>query len=559
MKSSIPKFAAVTAILLLLLFFASSISLAQQPADPPPGRAALEGVVVNAQNGRVVPRATVTARALAKLGEAKSVRADGEGHFLFKSLAPGSYRLIAEHQSFFSSTRHQIFQYRVDVAADELRGNIVLRLLPSAIVSGEIIDENSDPVEHVHVRLMERAFRNGRMTLDQVEEALTDDQGRYRIYNVRPGTYYLVSELEPEIGAAMLQASRDTLIATQPAETDIAYSPLFYPDATDFREANSLTVKPGDEVHANFIFYSKPSVSISGKVVNGVSGEPARNAAIVARWTDYLEDNRAAAKNSPEDGAFQMKGLTPGTYTLLAQFAEDGVAYQALRTVEVGPTGVDNVVLSAVPDTPIAGHVQVEGNDTDRNALRRISLAFQDNTSPANAFSSATLPKLEFETRLHPGDTYTLTAQGLPADYYLKSVSVAGHIMEQNQITVGDRSEQIELLVSPQGGRISGLVIDENGQPISTPVVLIPEPSRRDLPSLFRKVNSDKKGNFIFRGVPPGAYQLLAFDDVDLDELIGHPEMLQNFEDRAVTVSVEEQTDYTTALKIIRTSTDVAP
>jgi hypothetical protein len=533
-------------------------ALGQQAGDPPPGRAALEGTVVNAQNGRIVPRATVIARALARLGEAKSVHADGEGHFLFKSLAPGSYRLSAERQSFFSSSRHQVFQYRVDVAADEHRSNIVLRLLPAAVVTGQVVDENSDPLQHVHVRLMERIFRNHRMQLDQVQDGLTDDQGRYRIFDVRPGTYYLVAEIEPDAEVRLQLTGRDALLAQGPAESDIAYSPMFYPDTADFTEAQALPVGPGGELQANFIFYSRPSVSISGKVVNGVSGEPARNAAIVARWSDYLEDNQSSAKNSPVDGGFQIRGLAPGTYTLRASFAEEGLAYSTQRTVEVGSAGVENVVLSALPDTPVSGAIKVDGSDTQRNVLRRVSITFQDNTSPAHALVTVSFPKLEFETRLHPGDLYTVTAQNLPADYYLKSVSVAGHVVERDQVQLGDQSAEIELVFSSQGGHINGLVLDESGQPISTPVVLIPDPSRRNLSDLFRKTTSDKNGIFNLRGIPPGTYQLMAFDDVDLDELIGQPEILNSFEDHAVTIDVEEQTDYSTALKIIRTMEEQA-
>lgn len=553
MKSYFFKSVLGTALLLACHFAAG-----QQPADPPPGRAALEGTVISAQNGRVVPRATVIARGLTRSGDAKSVRADGEGHFIFKSLAPGSYRLSAEHQSFFSGTRHQVFQYRVDVTADEHHGNIVLRLLPAAVVTGQIIDENSDPLKHVHVRLMERVFRNGRMQLNQVEEGFTDDQGRYRIFDVRPGTYYLVAQIEPEIQLRVQQGGGDNSVAQASVQSDIAYPPMFYPDAADFRDAQALPVAPADELQANFIFYSKPSVSISGKVLNGITGDPARSAAVVARWSEYLNDNQSTAKSSVIEG-FELRGLTPGLYTLHAVSAEDGVVYTAQRTVEVGPTGLENIVLSTMPDTPVAGSVKVDGSAEERNALRRVAIEFQSNTTPARASVSATLPDLNFQTRLHPGELYTVTARNLPADYYLKSVRIGGHAVEQDQVQVGDESTEIELFLGPEGGHISGLVLDENGQPISTPVVLVPDASRRNLPDLFRKTTSDKKGIFNLRGVPPGTYELLAFDDVDLNELIGQPEILNSFEDRAVTLNVEEQTDYTTALKIIRTTEDATP
>ena len=44
------------------------------------------------------------------------------------------------------------------------------------------------------------------------------------------------------------------------------YAPLFYPDTSDFQQAQSLKLNPGDEVAADFLLISAPVVSIRGKV-----------------------------------------------------------------------------------------------------------------------------------------------------------------------------------------------------------------------------------------------------------------------------------------------------
>ena len=56
------------------------------------------------------------------------------------------------------------------------------------------------------------------------------------------------------------------------------YAPLFYPDTTDFRQAQGLKLNPGDEMAADFLLVSAPVVSIRGKVVNGMTGQTASSA-----------------------------------------------------------------------------------------------------------------------------------------------------------------------------------------------------------------------------------------------------------------------------------------
>jgi hypothetical protein len=543
-----------------MLLVMSALALGQQTVDPPPGRAAIEGTVINAQNGRVIPRANVVLRSIKKPVEARSVQADGVGHFLFKSVAPGTYRLSAERQSFFSDSSRRAFQPRLEVSAGDHRQGILVRLLPTSVVTGQIVDENSDPMQHVQVKLLARAYRGGRMVLDIEGIGLTDDQGVYRIYDVRPGSYYVLAEVTPELQATGLQVIATTgivgLLQVSGAhegapERDIAFAPLFYPDTTDFLEAQPLAVNPGDEVHANFILMAMPVVSIKGRVINGLNGAPADNPAVSASWTEYLEGSGRDVRIS-RDGNFEVRGLAPGLYTLRASFNSEGHSYTTQQTVAVGPSGVENVLLVGLPDSEIAGSVRVDNPPAQLVPLRRVAVDFQSKDTPARSSASAAPPTLQFQARLHPGDHYTVAARGLPQDYYLKAVRISGHDVERNDVVVSDRRGEMELVLSPDGGHIEGLVFDERDQLVSGSVVLIPEASKRNFPDLFRKSGVDSKGQFILRGVPPGTYKLLAFDDVDLEELISRPEILKQYDDQGQTVIVAEKSNYTVPLKIIR-------
>src|SRR5438445_809964 len=161
------------------------------PEDPPP--AIVEGSVINIQNSRTIPRATVTLLHLKGTGS-KSQRADGSGHFMFKNVEPGIYRLMAERQGFFSDDRKREHQPQFEVAVGAHIKNLPVRLMPAAVVSGEVLDEYSDPVQDAEIRLLAVQIRLGQMDLRVAGKAMTNDRGEYRVAGLHPGKYYIVVE-----------------------------------------------------------------------------------------------------------------------------------------------------------------------------------------------------------------------------------------------------------------------------------------------------------------------------------------------------------------------------
>src|SRR5262249_6956283 len=126
--------------------------------------------------------------------------------------------------------------------------------------------------------------------------------------------------------------------------------------------------------------------------------------------------------------------------------------------------------------------------------------------------------------------------------------------VQTNDVVVSDRRGAIELILSPGGGHLQGMVVDDNGQPIAATVVLVPEATKRDDRSLFRRSSASSKGVFALHGVAPGTYKLLALDDVDFEELVTRPEILKPYEDRGELVTIGERGNYNVLLRIVRLS-----
>src|SRR6266853_2813088 len=545
----------------ILIALAMAVPLAAR-ADDDPERAIVEGSVVNIQNSRTIPRATVTLLG-AKGAGSKSSRADGNGHFIFQHVEPGLYKLVAERQGFFSDERKREHQPLFEVVSGQHLKNMPVRLTPAAVVSGEILDEYNDPVQDVQVRLIVAQVRIGQMYLRVVAKGVTDDLGQYRLGGLHPGKYYVVADYKSKalrtLGSIIenvnalqkMTDKRGTPIKVEmPGVPDPAYTypSLFYPATSDFQQAQILKLNPGDEVAANFHLVSAPVVSIRGRVVNGMTGRPPKGASVSAYWTTYMEGDGLPALVSGEDGTFEIRGLAPGSYTLRASFTEDDQIYAGEQTVEVGNQGAENVQISALPDFVAAGHVSMTG--ILKNPLGRVIIEFAAEGLMPRVFTNASFPEYKFEAQLRPERRYRATIRNLTEDYYLKALSISGHDVPPDNVVVSGRRGDMELVLSPAGARIEGFLFDRKDQPTRGSILLVPDVPEPGPPDLFRRTSADAKGKFTLRGVAPGSYRLLAVENVDLNTEINEPDFLRTIGNRGQSLIVDENGRYTVAIKL---------
>jgi hypothetical protein len=549
-----------SALRTIFLVSALATPLAAQttPEEPPP--AIIEGSVINVQNSRTIPRATVTLLHLKGTGS-KSQRADGRGHFLFKNVEPGIYRLMAERAGFFSDDHKREYQPIFEIAAGEHVKDIPVRLIPSALVSGKVRDEYSDPVQDAEIRVLAVQTRLGQQYLRVAGKAMTDDRGEYRIAGLHPGKYYLVVEDKSKPLTTLTSIienvnalSKMTDGKGRPLKVDMpgvpdppyTYAPLFYPDTTDFRQAQSLKLNPGDEMAADFLLVSAPVVSIRGKVVNGTTGQMASNTTVAAFWTNYVEGGGIPGLIAV-GGSFEVRGIAPGTYTLRATFTEDQRVFYGEETIEVGDRGAQNVQITAMPDFVATGHVRLAG---PAEKPKKASIEFVGEGLMPRVRASTAPPDFVFEAQLRPDRRYHAVVRNLPQDYYLKSVTISQHEMAPDKVVVNGLRGDLEFILSTTGGHIEGALINSKNEPTRGSILLIPDVPEPGPPDLFRRTSADSKGNFMFRGVAPGSYRMLAVENLSLEDEINDPDFLRTIANRGESLIVEENGQYSVTLKL---------
>jgi hypothetical protein len=531
--------------------------------DPAP--AMVEGTVINIQNSRTIPRASVTLLRIKGTGS-KSSRADGNGHFLFQNVEPGTYRLRAERQGFFSDDRKREYQPMLEVAAGDHVKNVPVRLMPASLVTGEVLDEYNDPIQNVEIRLLAVKMRLGEMYLAAAGKATTDDRGQYRIAGLHPGKYYVVAEYKPNALSDLLSGSlainaieqtnvtkRGNTVKTDPGpvipDPAFTYPPLFYPATSDFQQAQALGLNPGDEIAANFLMFSAPVVSIRGRVINGLTGRPPAGASVSAFWTAYTEGDGLPGRVSSADGTFEIRGVAPGLYTLRAGFTEDTQAFAGEQTVEVGNHGAQNVLIAALPDFVAAGHVTII-TEILRNPLGRVMVEFAGEGLMPRVRANANFPEFKFDAQLRPDRRYHAYIRNLQDDYYLKSIAISGHDLPPDNVVVSGRQGDLEIVLSPAGARVEGTLFDAKGEPTRGSVLLVPDVPQPGPPDLFRRTSADSKGKFTLRGVAPGSYRLIAIESMNLETEINDPDFLRTLGNRGEGLLVDENGRYTVSAKL---------
>jgi hypothetical protein len=148
-------------------------------------------------------------------------------------------------------------------------------------------------------------------------------------------------------------------------------------------------------------------------------------------------------------------------------------------------------------------------------------------------------------------ETYRVTVTRLPPDYYLKAARMEGDdVLEEGLTIAGPPRSTLELVVSPNGGRIEGAVL-KDGKPFSgATVTLVPDEKRRRRRELFKTAATDQYGRFTLRGISPGEYTLYAWEEIE-QGAYEDPEFLRPYEKKGKDVRVDEASKTALELTLI--------
>ena len=493
--------------------------------------------MINAGTGEPLHKAIVEAWPVANRRgmdeSAGTAETDATGRFEIGGLAPGRYTLRAQRNGFVSQEYGERAPGNagttLTLSAGQKVPDITFRLVPAAVISGHVYDEDGEPIVSARVAAMHYRYVNGQRQLMTGQMRQTDDLGQFRLFGLSPGQYF--------VQATLVHAPFDP-------KTRQGYLPIYYPGVPDASRAAPIEVRGGEEFSGvDITLQPVRTVAVRGRVVSVGCGD-AQDAMIFLTG----QSNRAVMQSGmvhDADGqsTFELSGVTPGSYYLTGMVNNEGKRCVGRQAVEVADTDIEGVGLSLTPGVEIKGHVRVEGQLDSQNGPITVSLTPRsglllpfssgtfDSTKPDGSF----LLKNAFD-----GD-YEIYLSNLPDNCFVKSARMDGVDVLTAAVTIDTKQApgSLEILVSPNGASVDGVVYKDQQPFQGATVALVPDPPHRDDGQLFNSVTTDQNGHFLLQGISPGDYKVFAWEKVEAGAYRS-PEFLQPFENQGQSVHITE-------------------
>jgi hypothetical protein len=287
---------------------------------------ALEGRVVDQTTDRPVARVHMFA-IREGLGPAIRTNTNERGVFCFARLDGGSYRLLAQRGDYmdavYQGSRFPGSYPTLKIDLGSRPSPVTLKMVPRSILAGSVVDTDRDPIAGVEVRA-NGPDGGAPVWRDPGNIAHTDIHGRFRFYDLDPGTYRLVAvpAHEPRSWAGYRDGHGQPL---QEREIETYYS-----DSPNATGAAPIVLKAGHEINGITIKMQTVGLRhLSGRVVGLPVGTY-----LLADITSPSGAVEGRAIQVREDGTFRQDGLLPGLYTLRMTGAKDRVVDLAARDVD---------------------------------------------------------------------------------------------------------------------------------------------------------------------------------------------------------------------------------
>jgi protocatechuate 3,4-dioxygenase beta subunit len=453
-------------------------------------KAPLPGVTVEANvvaNGPVFAGTTITG---------------ADGGFRFDNLQPATYRLKCALPGYVSSDAvGSELVYIRDAAVTE---HVTLELFPFARLAGTVLDEDGQPLPGVMV------YTGNSLP------ATTNQDGRYTVEQLPPGSYRIAFRMPSEIRRKTLKRDPETGETFGYADTE------YYPGTADLQAAVPVTVSGGLDLRGFDARLRRVRlVEIGGRAVERAGAEPLAGARVElltggSALHTFLSE-APLQETAAGDGSFRFDLIQPGSYTLLVYRGAGGKGLPYTQPVEVGKAGIQELKVAVPPFPTIAGSVLGPPNtEWAGQVMVNVRSAVPGVASPdfvvtSGKFTIDDLPPGRWMVQVESN------AVARPDDrkLFVKAVNFGTQNAVADTLTVTESGNPpLEIQLSPEAGRVVGTVADANGLPRTHALILIFRATAKGIFGVAPATGSTKEdGSFAIDGLAPGSYRLVVASD----------------------------------------------
>jgi len=488
---------------LLTLLLPSPILNTQQPEGD-----RVAGKVVGAIDGHPLAHATVTLTDLRTEQTAATAVSDDDGHFRFDPIAPGKYRItgVAAHYLSTSYLEHEQYSTAIVTGAGLATDALVLPLIPTSSISGRILDDSGEPVQHATVSLY-RENLTGAERVTRYSNLIANEDGEYEFIGLPRGRYYLSASGTPWYAVhpppEQEGATQPYRAAVDPA-LDVAYPTVFYPDALDSDGASPLTIGGGEQLTADIQMHPQHAVTLTLRLPPGEKSNQ-----LMPQLTRLVfgAEEPIFFQTEFTQGTRTLTGIPPGQYNIEELVGGNGFPVRSGPVdLATGSTSMD------VPEPVDLATVTVTVHDAGGASLPAQMQVNLLNAQPNRSIGKMLSDKGTSELANVPPGDYSFSLNGGQSMKIVRLTMNGKPAADKRLHITGGGNVAVDLTVSSAAVRVEG-VARRDGQPAAASMIVLVPAGADTGEELFRRDQSDLDGSFVFTDVVPGNYILIAIDD----------------------------------------------
>jgi len=498
-----------------LLIFHSDPLRAQVPSagQQAPSTYTISGTVVSATTGTPLAQTRVTLTDTNNSRNVASLLTGEDGRFAFRRLGPGKYSLQGSRRGYLTSGYQQHEQFwSAIVTGEELETqNLVLRLMPAAVLSGKVLDETGEPVRGAEVKLYMEQRANGMTRVMPAGNTPTNDLGVFEFFSLSPGKYFAAVSAKPWYAVHPPSAPPGSTVSAPvlvDKPLDVAYPSTYYGGTTSSDDASPILIKGGDREEIEISLAPVESLHLLFHVPEEGQQQGFQAPVLEKRVFDSLDYVPIQGVNPVSPGVMELTGVPAGKYTVRIPAAQG----QAAKFTEADIRNDGQELETNKAELAASMKLTVE-LPNDEPAPSQLALALQDERDQIAAFNLVGADGRVAFDDLAAGSYKIIAARTAEKAY------AVGRILEENGQAVGPivnvtEGAELQLRVTLIGGvaSVQGIVKRGDKPASGIMVVLIPA-SPESQQDLFRRDQTDSDGSFSLPNIIPGTYKVAAIED----------------------------------------------
>jgi hypothetical protein len=498
----------------LLVFPAHSLSAQSASArQPAPNTYTISGTVVSATTGTPLAQTRIKLTDTSNSRNAASLLTGEDGRFTFRRLGPGKYSLQGSRRGYLTSGYQQHEQFwSAIVTGEELETeNLVLRLMPAAVLSGKVQDETGVAVRGAEVKLYMEERANGVTLVMPAGNTQTNDLGVFEFFSLSPGKYFAAVSAKPWYAvhppsAAPGNTGSPPILVDK--SLDVAYPTTYYGGTTSSDEASPILIKGGDREEIEISLAPVESLHLLFRVPEEGQQQAVQAPVLQKHVFDSVDYIAFEGMNPVSPGVMELTGVPAGKYTVrlaaapgqAARFTEADIRNdgQELETNKAEPAASVNLAVHLPNGEPVP---------------TQLALALQDKREQIAAFNLVGADGRVTFDDLAVGSYKIIVARAQEKAY------AVGRILAENGQAVGPNVNvtegaefQLDVTLIEGVASVEGIVKRGDKPASGIMVVLIPlSPESQE--DLFRRDQSNSDGSFSLPDIIPGTYTVAAIED----------------------------------------------